>query len=108
MAEHYAAPPSANPWRPDGPDPLRDGLLAGWDASRPGRLAAAAERLEAARPRRVHGVPEIVWRAWQVAAQEAAGLSTAAWATWRARVGTAATAWPPRPAGHPPTDGAHR
>lgn len=29
MAQHYAAPPSADPYRPGDPDPLRDGLLAG-------------------------------------------------------------------------------
>jgi hypothetical protein len=30
MAEHYSAPPSAEPYRPDHPDPYRDGLLAGF------------------------------------------------------------------------------
>jgi hypothetical protein len=30
MREHYSAPPSDRPYRPDHPDPLRDGLLAGF------------------------------------------------------------------------------
>jgi hypothetical protein len=30
MAQHYAEPLSAEPYRPDHPDPLRDGLLAGF------------------------------------------------------------------------------
>jgi hypothetical protein len=30
MREHYSAEPSAEPYRPDHPDPLRDGLLAGF------------------------------------------------------------------------------
>jgi len=51
MAEHYAAPSGPDPWQPGDPDPLRDGLLAGWRASRIVRLAATAERLEACRPR---------------------------------------------------------
>ena len=94
MADHHAAPPDPNPWRPGDPDPLRDGLLAGWRASRSGRLAGLAERLEAARPRRSWGVSEMHWRAWEAAAREAAGLPSAAWAAWRATVGTAETAWP--------------
>jgi hypothetical protein len=46
MAQHYAAPPSARPYRPSDPDPLRDGLLAGalmrppfWDGGAPPRGA---------------------------------------------------------------------
>jgi hypothetical protein len=30
MLAHYSAEPSAEPYRPDHPDPLRDGLLAGF------------------------------------------------------------------------------
>jgi hypothetical protein len=30
MTEHYSAPPSPRPYRPSDPDPLRDGLLAGF------------------------------------------------------------------------------
>jgi hypothetical protein len=30
MAEYYAAPPSDRPYLPSDPDPLRDGLLAGF------------------------------------------------------------------------------
>ncbi len=96
MVEHHAAPPDPCPWRPGDPDPLRDGLLAGWRASRSGRLAAIALRLEAARPRWAWGVREMDWRAWQTAAQEAAALPSVEWSSWRAKVGTAATAWPQR------------
>ncbi len=96
MADHHAAAPADCPWRPGDRDSLRDGLLAGWRASRSGRLAAIALRLEAARPRWAWGVREMDWRAWQTAAQEAAALPSVEWSSWRAKVGTAATAWPQR------------
>jgi hypothetical protein len=88
MAEHYAAPPDPYPWRPGDPDPLRDGLLAGWHASRRVRLATLAQRLREARPKREHGVRQLDWQAWEDAAREAAGLPSGAWSAWRAAVGT--------------------
>lgn len=94
MAKHYAAPPAPCPWRPGDPDPLRDGLLAGWRVSRSGRLAAAAQRLEAGRPRQAWGVRKIDWQAWEDAARAAAGLPGGEWVAWRATVGTGETAWP--------------
>jgi hypothetical protein len=46
MAQHYAAAPSARPYLPSAPDPLRDGLLTGahmrppaWDGDAPPRGA---------------------------------------------------------------------
>jgi hypothetical protein len=42
MAQHYAAEPSAQPYRPDTPDQLRDGLLASY-RRHSARLAARAE-----------------------------------------------------------------
>lgn len=30
MAEHYAAPAERQPYTPDQPDALRDGLIKGW------------------------------------------------------------------------------
>ncbi len=88
MAEHYAAPPDPDPWRPGDPDPLGAGLFAGWLASRV-RLAAVSENLEAVRPRRTWGVRELDRQAWVAAAQTAASLPTAEWAAWRATVGSA-------------------
>ena len=108
MAGHHAALPDACPWRPGAPGPLRDGLLAGWRASRSARLAGLAERLEAARPRRTWGVRELDWRAWQGAAREAAGLPSAEWAAWRATVGTDVTIWKPSCAACPATGEARR
>ena len=53
MAEQYAAPPDPRVWQPGDPDPLRDGLVAGWRSGQQRRLSAPAVRLRAARPRRV-------------------------------------------------------
>ena len=53
------------------------------------RLDALDERLEAARPKRVHGVPEWHWQTWQAAARAAAELPSAEWEAWWATVGTA-------------------
>ncbi len=86
MPEHQAAPPDPCPWRPGDPDPLRDGLLAGWRAGQSRRLSALAERLWAVRPKREHGVRELDWRAWEAAAREAASLPSAEWTSWRAAV----------------------
>ncbi len=61
-AEHHAAPPDPDPWRPGDPDPPGAGLLAGWHAARAVRLAAIAERLEVARPKRWHGVRALDWQ----------------------------------------------
>jgi hypothetical protein len=105
MAEHYAAPPEPDPYRPSDPDPLRDGLLAGWRESRIVRLAAAAERLEAARPRPTHGIRDLDRQACHAAAQAAAGLSSLEWVAWRATIGTAAVGWPPRFPAPPPAGG---
>jgi hypothetical protein len=47
MAEYYAAEPSADPYQPGDPDPLRDGLLAGargWVLTGGGRMRAAGAR----------------------------------------------------------------
>ena len=82
MAEHYAAPPDPDPWRPGDPDPLADGLLAGWHAGRV-RLAVAIENLQAARPKRTHGVRALDWDKWEAAGRDAAGQPGAAWSTWR-------------------------
>ncbi len=87
MAEHHAAPPEPRPWRPGDPDPLRDGLLAGWHASRRVRFAALAERLREARPKQRRG-GQLAWQAAEAAAREAAELPSAAWAAWRGAVGT--------------------
>ena len=99
MAEHHAAPPADCPWRPGDPDPLRDGLLAGWRAAQllqqRLRLAAVAARLRGARPKRVHGVRQLDWAEWEAAARAAADLPTSEWAAWRARFGRAEAAWPP-------------
>ena len=93
MAEHYAAPPAPSPWCPGDPDPLRDGLLAGWRAAQllqqRLRLAALVQRLRDAGPKRTWGVRELDRQAWEAAAREAAGLPTAEWAAWRATVGSA-------------------
>ncbi len=108
MAEHYAAPPDARPWRPGDPDPLRDGLLAGWRAGQRLRLGALVQRLHDARPKQRHGVRRLDFDAWTVAAREAAGLPSGEWLAWRATIGTAAAGWPPRPPAPPPTGGVHR
>jgi hypothetical protein len=46
LAEHYGAEPSADPYRPSDPDPLRDGLVVGavmrlpaWERATPPRAA---------------------------------------------------------------------
>ncbi len=88
MAEHYAAPPDLDLWRPSDPDPLRDGLLAGWRAGQRRRLGALVQRLHDARPKRQRGVREMDWRAWEAEAWEAAGLPSGEWSAWRATVGT--------------------
>ncbi len=44
MAQHYSAAPSARPYLPSDPDPLRDGLLRGWRIHRlPGFHDASPE-----------------------------------------------------------------
>jgi hypothetical protein len=50
------------------------------------RLAALAQRLDAARPHRQWGVRELDWRACEIAARAAAGLPGAEWQEWRDRV----------------------
>ncbi len=72
------------------------------------RLNALAQRLHEARPRRVWGVRALDWEAWQVAAQAAAELPTAAWKVWRRMVGTAVPAWTPSSTASVPTVDAHR
>ncbi len=51
------------------------------------RLNALVGRLREARPKQRRG-GQLAWQAWEDAAREAAGLPSAAWAAWRAKLGT--------------------
>jgi hypothetical protein len=57
------------------------------------QLTDLGQRLEIARPKRVHGVRQLDWHQHQTAAQVAAALSPTDWTTWRA---TSRAAWEAR------------
>ena len=52
-------------------------------ADQTARLAALAQRLDAARPKREHGIRQMDWQAHQTAARAAAGLPGTDWQAWR-------------------------